>query len=138
MKNKNIIIAIIITAIIAGGLGFWGGKATAGSNSNSATAGQSARSGGFGSGNFAGRGAGAGGMATAGSVVSNDGSSLTISLRDGSSKIVFFSASTTVLKTTTGSSADLTSGTNVLVSGKTNTDGSVTASSIQIRPASGF
>jgi cytochrome c-type biogenesis protein CcmE len=133
MKNKNIVIAVIITAIIAGGLGFWGGKATAGSCSVSATAGQSARSG-----NFAGRGAGAGGMATAGSVVSNDGSSLTISLRDGSSKIVFFSASTTVLKATTGSSADLTSGTNVVVSGKTNTDGSVTASSIQIRPTSGF
>ncbi len=126
---KNIIIAVVISVVVAGGVGFWIGTKQA--PVGGSPSGQTAR------GNFAGRG-GAGGFGggTTGSIVSNSGNTLTISLKDGSSKIVFVSASTTVMKTTAGSLSDLSSGTNVVVIGSTNSDGSVTANSIQLRPAS--
>jgi len=78
-------------------------------------------------------GAGLGGL-TSGEIISNDDKGVTIKLQDGGSKIIFLSTTTTVAKTATGSVADLTVGTQVFVTGATNTDGSVTAKSIQIRP----
>ncbi len=75
-----------------------------------------------------------GGLA-AGEIVSVDASGLTLKMQDGSSKIVLLSASTTILKSTSGTSADLVPGASVTVTGSGNTDGSVTAQSIQIRPA---
>lgn len=71
-----------------------------------------------------------------GSIVAKDATSITISLRDGSgSKIVFLSASTTVMKTTNGTASDLTTGKEVTVSGSANSDGSINAQSIQLRPS---
>jgi hypothetical protein len=52
---------------------------------------------------------------------------------DGGSKIVLFSASTTVMKATTVSRDDLTVGEQVTVTGATNTDGTVSAQSVQVR-----
>ena len=124
---KNIIIAVVITVIVAGGVGFWVGTKQA--PSSNTPSGQMPR-GGFG----ARGGAGGFGGGTTGSIVSNSNGSLTIAMKDGSSKIVFVSASTTIMKTTAGSSSDLASGTNVVVIGSTNSDGSITANSIQIRP----
>ncbi|MEI7777040.1 MAG: hypothetical protein WCI52_00290 [bacterium] len=123
---KNIIIAVVISVVVAGGIGYFVGSSHASSN---VPANPIAR------GNFAGRGAGGFGGGTSGSIISNSGNSLTVSLKDGSSKIVFVSASTTVMKTTAGSSSDLSSGVNVVVMGSTNSDGSITANSIQIRPS---
>ena len=124
---KNIIISVVISVVLAGGIGYFVGSSHAlgGAPANPTTRG-----------NFAGRGAGAGGFGgTTGSIVSNSGNSLTVSLKDGSSKVIFISASTTVMKTTAGSSSDLSSGTNVVVMGSTNSDGSITANSIQVRPS---
>lgn len=69
-----------------------------------------------------------------GTVIARDGQSVTVKLQDGGSKIVFIGGSTQVAKTVSGSLADLAVGTNVMVTGSANPDGSVTAQSVQIRP----
>ncbi|MDO8736234.1 MAG: hypothetical protein Q7K29_04030 [Thermoleophilia bacterium] len=75
-----------------------------------------------------------GGFAS-GEVVSKDDKSITIKLQDGSSETIYFSSSTTVSETTTGSTSDLKTGQTVVVIGSNSSNGSVTAQSIQIRPA---
>ncbi len=75
------------------------------------------------------------GSITAGEIVSKDDTSITLKLRDGSSKIVFYSTSTGIQKTATGTPADLTVGEQVAVTSSQNQGGSLTAQSIQIRPA---
>ena len=86
---------------------------------------------------FGGRGGGGnGGGFVAGSIVSMDDKSITIQLpNNGGSKIVFFSDSMTVSKSVEGSKSDLATGQQLVVTGATNSDGSVTAKNIQIRPA---
>ncbi len=70
----------------------------------------------------------------AGEIISKDDKSVTVKTRDGGSKIVYFSESTKIGKTTEGSLADLESGKEVMISGKANQDGSFNAQNIQIRP----
>ena len=77
-----------------------------------------------------------GGGFTTGTVLSKDTTSLTIKGRDGGSKVVFFSDKTSVTKSVEGTVADLSIGNDVAVTGTLNTDGSVTAQSVQIRPTS--
>lgn len=72
---------------------------------------------------------------TAGEVLAKDAESITVKMRDGGSKIVFFSSSTSVMKSAAGSIQDVAVGEQVTVSGKQNSDGSVSADSIQLRPA---
>ncbi|MGC8851719.1 MAG: hypothetical protein ACP5PR_01280 [Minisyncoccia bacterium] len=69
-----------------------------------------------------------------GEVISKDEKSLTIKLPDGSTKIVFFSDSTQISKTTEGSINDIEIGKPIMVSGDQNPDGSVTAKTIQLSP----
>ena len=68
-----------------------------------------------------------------GEILSADDQSVTIKLRDGGSKTVFYSASTSIGKMATGTAEDLIVGTSVMATGKTGTDGSLTAETIQIR-----
>ncbi|HYF04956.1 MAG TPA: hypothetical protein VEA59_02180 [Patescibacteria group bacterium] len=91
----------------------------------------------FGMGNGAGEQGRRGGTVglTGGEVISKDATSITIKLMDGGSKIVFFGSSTTVGKATMGTLSDITVGSNVMVNGQPNSDGSVTALSIQLRQA---
>jgi hypothetical protein len=77
------------------------------------------------------------GGAITGSILSMDDKSVTVKLLDGSSKIILFSTSTTYSNTITGAKTDLKVGENVAVIGAANSDGSVTATSIQINPEFG-
>ena len=127
------IIAGIIGAVVIIGVSFYSGMVYG--KSSAPTRGQ------FGNGEFRtgqqGMGTGvmrgAGGGFTAGEILSKDASSITIKMQDGSTKIILISTSTEVMKSTVGTIDDLLVGTNVTVAGSSNSDGSVTAQSVQIR-----
>jgi len=70
-----------------------------------------------------------------GEIIAKDDKSVTIKLRDGGSKIVFYSETTEVTKFVNGTAADLEIGKTITANGKTNQDGSITVQSIQLRPA---
>lgn len=138
MQPKHISI-ILIGAALAGACGFYGGtlyaksKAGPGQGPQSQIGGNGARN--FRAGQMGGQmGRVQQGMA-AGEVLSKDGQSLSLKLRDGGSKLVFLSASTTVSKLTEAKLDDVASGVEVTVNGTPNADGSLTAQMIQIRPA---
>jgi len=77
---------------------------------------------------------GAGGGAVAGSILSVDSNSMTVKMQDGSTKIVIFSGSTIYSNTTSASQADLKVGAAISAFGTPNSDGSVTATNVQINP----
>jgi len=142
--QKNLITPFVIAILIIGGGAFYGGVTYANAKATNQRTQQRANgSGARGQSGQFGAFAGAGGTGTrggmgnfvAGEIVSKDANSVTVKLRDGGSKIVFLSASTTVAKMTNGSTDDLSTGAEVTVNGTNNADGSVTASTIQIRPA---
>lgn len=68
-----------------------------------------------------------------GEILSKDDTMITLKSKDGGSKIIFFSNLTKVSKTIDAVIDDLKTGNNIIVSGKTNSDGSVMAESIQIK-----
>jgi len=71
-----------------------------------------------------------------GEVIAKDEQSITLKMPDGGSKIIFFSASTQISKTTGGSVEDLEIGKQITVTGEENSDGSYTAQMIQLSPRS--
>ena len=85
-----------------------------------------------GSGAFGRRAGGAG--QTVGTVLTQDASSMTVKLADGSSKIVLLSNTTTFNKSAPATAADLKVGDRVAVFGAANSDGSVNATSVQLNP----
>jgi len=128
---NKVVLKAIIGALVVGGIGFWGGMSyQAGKVPVRGTGNFTQGAAGVARGT---RGAGNGGVT--GSIIAKDATSITVSLRQGGSMIVFYDTSTEVGKTVTGSASDLVVGKNVMVAGKANTDGSISAQIIQIRPA---
>lgn len=135
--NKKIII-MVAAVIVSGGLGFLAGDKIGIQSSNSRKQNQA--------GNFQNnRGTGQigsamgsrginGGMVS-GEILNVDGQSVTVKLQNGGSKIVLISDNTNVMKSVPTDKNDIKTGENVTIIGKTNNDGSVSADSIQIHPA---
>ena len=126
------IIAIIIGAVILSGGSFYAGMKYDQSKNPPISAN---RFGGNGGQRGARGGAGGGGFVS-GEILSKDATGITIKLQDGGSKIILLSGTTPVMKSTSGTTQDLAVGTQVTVIGSANTDGSITAQSVQIRPPS--
>ena len=128
------ILLAVFVVLVVGGVSFYGGMKYQSSKAPATAAGAFARgTGGFTRGG--GAGAGAGGGLIAGQVVSVDATSITIQERDGSSKVVFFTANTPVMEMVAGKQSDITVGKEVNIVGTTNSDGSISATSVQLRPA---
>ncbi len=72
---------------------------------------------------------------TSGEIISKDATSITIKLQTSGSKIIFLDTNTKVAKSASGTVADLTTGAQVSITGIANTDGSINAQTIQIRPS---
>ncbi len=129
-KTVKIIVGLIVVATLFYGGVLYGKKHPASSQAMAVRTGQ------FGSqGIRGGRGLQAGGGVVFGDVLSRDAQSITVKTRDGGSKLVFIATSTSFSKVVKSSVSDVYVGMRVSVSGTANTDGSVTANSIQETPA---
>jgi hypothetical protein len=132
--NRNQVIGAVVVLIIVGGGAFYGGMSYAGSQTPARSTLAAGGAGGF-AGRTGARGGAAGGF-TAGTIVSASQGTISIQQQNGSStEIVLVSPTTQILKTAAGSASDLSVGTTVTITGTSNSDGSMTANSIQIRPA---
>ena len=151
----NKLIAIVIaTAVVVGGVAFFGGMKYAESKSPRGRVSQAdfqnlqnlspeerqqrlqelGANAGAGFRGGAGGGQRGGGFTT-GEIISKDDKSVTVKLQGGGSKIIFLSDSTEITKSASGSINDLEVGKNISINGTANSDGSVTAQTIQLRPA---
>jgi hypothetical protein len=121
----HIIWALIVVVALVGGVMY--GKSTAGAGKSLAGSFSSSTRG-----TYAGRGGAASGGLVTGTVASITGSSMTVQLANGNSEVVLYSSSTPVTEPTTVSVSKLTVGAMVMVGGSSNSDGSLTATTIQI------
>lgn len=133
MNKTSAIVGAVVGIIIIGGGAFYGGMKYGESKTPARGAQVQFVLNGGGAARFN-RGGGSGGFVS-GQILSKDNTSVTIKLRSGGSQIVFFSGSTEIMKSDAGTAADLSVGQEVMATGSTNSDGSVTAQTIQIRPA---
>lgn len=133
--KQHLIAWVAVTVVLAGGAFYAGSVHAKNAMRVAMTAGRGQFPAGMGGARTGTARFGMGGGAVMGSVLSKDDTSMTVKMRDGSSKIVLYSGTTQVSKFAAGSAADVSVGTEVTVVGTQNPDGSVAAQSIQIRPA---
>jgi hypothetical protein len=133
-KRMGWIIGLIVFIVGVGGGAFYGGTVYAATQtSNARTQFLNSRGGGAGGG-AGGGGAGGPGGGVQGTVKSINGNTLQISTAQNVTTVTL-SASTTIRKTLTGTTADLQPGVQVTIRGQADSSGAVTANSIQIVPA---
>lgn len=130
----------IIAIIIIGGGSFYGGMhyqkskvSSFGSNRTGMMQGLGAYAGGNAGGGRTGRMMNSG--FASGEVLAKDDKSITLKLKSGGSEIILLSDKTQVVKSDQGALTDLVIGQSLTINGTANQDGSLTAESIQIRPA---
>ncbi len=130
MNYKKILVPVIVAVVFAGG-GFYGGMLYQKSQSPARggfAAGQFTRGGAAGA---AGAGRATGSGFTTGTVLSKDATSITVQLAgNAGTKIVFYTPTTPVMKSTTATPDQIAVGDRISVTGSANSDGSVTAQSI--------
>ncbi len=138
--TKNTWITVLVVAIVFGGGGYYFGTQQA-SSATPAPSGANAYAGRTGAGGAGRFGGAAGGGLTTGTIISTGSGTMTIQLPSSTStsatvgtKIVLFDTTTQVTEMKTVDASTLTVGQGVVVSGTTNSDGSLTATSIQVRP----
>ena len=135
---KKTLLIVIVVAVVVGAGAFYGGMKYGQSKitANISRLGfQNGQMGVSGTGSLNGTvGNRAGGGFVTGEIISKDDKSITVSIQNGGSKIVFFSDTTKITKSTDGLVGDLATGKEVQVTGTVNSDGSVTAQTIQLRP----
>ena len=125
------IVVAVVLIIIAAGAGFFGGMMF--QKNQGSTLGTMGR------GNFTAR-FGQNGQNVAnfrpvrGQVLNMGNNSLTVKMSDGSTRIVVLSSSTTFAQSAKAALSDIKSGDTVNVVGTANSDGSVTATDVQINP----
>ena len=130
-------LAIAVLAVVAM-LGIFGGAQLKSSNASAtvaATGGTTRNRGQFSGGQFSGGPGAAGGGrggATAGTVQSVNGNTITVTDAQGQTKTITLESGTTITKSTTGSASDITTGETIVVRGTANSDGSTTAQSVSI------
>lgn len=129
--GKNILISLIVVTVFIAGISFYAGVKY---NQTQGAALRAQFTGQFGGGTGGRTGSMRGGGFIVGNILSKDATGITISSRDGGSKIIFIGSSSEIMKAATGTVDDLIVGQAVSVTGTTNADGSVTAQNIQIRP----
>ena len=135
MLNKNILLVDVLGLLVAGGSFGIGYKVAQLKNRATISSRFSnMRLQGGPQGATSGARLGAGRNQIAGDIVALDDKSLTLKMPDGSSKIILLSDSLMVNKSVTAVKTDLKIGGKIAVFGAVNTDGSVTASSIELDP----
>jgi hypothetical protein len=135
----KIALAAVLAAVLAGALGFYGGVTYQKSQTQSPFAGRSGGQGGPMQGNRANgqRGAGRfGGNMTTGTVIAQDGKSVTIKLADGGSKALFVSSTTEISQQQVLTTTDIKVGDQVAAFGQQATGG-IDARMIQVVPPGG-
>jgi len=140
MSKQKLIIIILAVFLIAGGGGFFAGVKYQQSRRSFPVLGQGERFTGQMGGNPGAAGRQSPDLALgvrplSGKVISGDEKRLTIELPDGGSKIILLSEGTFFKRMENASKDDLAVGSNVLVLGQENSDGSVSAQSVQIENA---
>lgn len=142
MKNTNLIIMILIGVIVLGA-GFFGGMQYQksqvpsfqfGNGVNGQNFRQGMMNGGSQQNNQTGRMMGRGNGAVRGEIINADDKTITVKLTDGSTKLVLIGSGSTVSQSVTATVKDLTVGKQVAVFGTANTDGSVTAQTLELNP----